>query len=162
MDLAEVCERLRIEHRRQRLVSLKGRALTLDDSSAFTADAVLLASGTATLEAALLKRPMVVAYRMGALSWLLLSKLVRTEYVALPNILAGKALVPELLQGEATTAALLSALAPLLAGPDGVQGDTLDAFDAMHRELRRDCAVETATALLDLVATRRRGNAGSV
>jgi lipid-A-disaccharide synthase len=126
------------------------------------ADAVLLASGTATLEAALLKRPMVVAYRMGALSWFLLSKLVRTEYVALPNILAGKALVPELLQGDATTAALLSALAPLLAGPDRVQGGTLEAFAAMHRELQRDCAVETATALLDLVATRRRGNAESV
>lgn len=126
------------------------------------ANAVLLASGTATLEAALLQRPMVVAYRMGALSWLLLSKLVRTDYVALPNILAGKALVPELLQGQATSAALLSALAPLLAGPDSVPRDTLQAFAGMRRELRRDCAAEAAAALLALVATHRGSNVGSV
>ncbi|HCD54368.1 MAG TPA: lipid-A-disaccharide synthase, partial [Halieaceae bacterium] len=60
------------------------------------ADAVLLASGTATLEALLVQRPMAVAYRMAPLSWALVSRLVRIPFAALPNILAGRALVPEL------------------------------------------------------------------
>lgn len=126
------------------------------------ADVVLLASGTATLEAALLKRPMVVAYRMGAVSWFLLSRLVRTPYVALPNILAGKALVPELLQGEATAASLQAALEPMLNDADGAVGGVLKEFELMHRELQCDCAAAAASALLELVAFRGGKNAGSV
>lgn len=82
------------------------------------ADAVLLASGTATLEAMLLGRPMVIAYRMAWLSWQILSRAVRTPYVGLPNVLAGTAIVPELLQDAATPAALASAVASLF-GPAG-------------------------------------------
>lgn len=81
------------------------------------ADAVLLASGTATLEACLLQRPMVVAYRMAPLSWALVSRLVRSPFAALPNILAGRALVPELLQDAATPEALAAALGGLLDDP---------------------------------------------
>ncbi|MDH3993350.1 MAG: lipid-A-disaccharide synthase, partial [Gammaproteobacteria bacterium] len=115
------------------------------------ADAVLLASGTATLEAALLRRPMVVAYRMGHLSWWLLSRLVKTEYAALPNVLAGKALVPELLQDAATPAAMFSKLQPLLAEGDAVL-QQVQEFEAIHRNLRQDCAVQSAAVLARLAA----------
>ncbi|MBP6701423.1 MAG: lipid-A-disaccharide synthase [Halioglobus sp.] len=113
-------------------------------------DAILLASGTATLEAALLRRPMVVAYRMGALSWLLLKQLVKTPYVALPNILAGRALVPELLQGSATPAAMAQALQPLLSGGAAAQAQ-LEAFDAIRRDLSHGFAERAAAALAALV-----------
>ncbi len=116
-------------------------------------DAVLVASGTATLEAALLKRPMVVAYRMGALSWLLLKWLVKTPYAALPNILAGRALVPELLQRAATPAALAAALRPLLAGGPAATRQ-LGAFEGIHRELCQDYGERAAEALSALVAGR--------
>jgi lipid-A-disaccharide synthase len=117
------------------------------------ADAVLLASGTATLEAALLKRPMVVAYRMGWLSWLLVSTLVNTPYAALPNVLAGRVVVPELLQGEAVPAALASALAPLLAG-EGAAGKQLREFDDIHCQLRQSYGERAAAALGELVAAK--------
>ena len=123
------------------------------------ADAVLLASGTATLEAALLKRPMVVAYRMGALSWQLISRLVKTPYAALPNILAGRPLVPELLQGAATADALAAALQPLLAGNDAARQQQA-AFDDLHCQLRHDFAASSAQALLELVAARQGGRGG--
>ena len=117
------------------------------------ADAVLLASGTAALEATLLKRPMVVTYRMGALSWFLLSRLVQSEYVALPNLLAGKALVPELLQAAATPQAMLAAVQPLLA-TDDARFEIQREFDAIHCHLQQDYAVRTADALAQLVASR--------
>ena len=115
------------------------------------ADVVLLASGTATLEAALLRRPMVVAYRMGHLSWWLLSRLVKTEYAALPNVLAGKALVPELLQDAATPASMFSRLQPLLREGAAVR-QQVQEFEAIHRDLKRDCAVQSAVALTRLLA----------
>src|SRR5690554_6967649 len=73
-------------------------------------DVVLLASGTATLEAMLLKRRMVVGYRLSNLSYKLLSRLVKVPWVALPNLLAQKGLVPELLQDDATPEALGAAV----------------------------------------------------
>ena len=117
-------------------------------------DGALLASGTATLEAALLKRPMVVAYRMGALSWLLLSWLVKTPYAALPNILAGRALVPELLQQAATPAAMAAALRPLLAG-EPAAAHQVGAFEDIHRQLRQGFGERAAHALVALAAGQR-------
>lgn len=111
------------------------------------ADVVLVASGTATLEAALLRRPMVVAYRMAGLSWFLLSRLVDTPWVALPNLLAREQLVPEFLQHAATPAALAGALEASLAGRSA---DTGAAFASIHQQLRNDCAARVADALLRL------------
>jgi lipid-A-disaccharide synthase len=119
------------------------------------ADAVLLASGTATLEAALLKRPMVVAYRTGALNWLALRLLVKTPYAALPNILAGRALVPELLQGEATAPALAAALRPLLAAGSAARAQ-VQQFDMIHGELRQGFGERAAGALAALLAGKGR------
>jgi lipid-A-disaccharide synthase len=112
------------------------------------ADAVLLASGTATLEAALLKRPMVVAYRMAGFSWWLISRLVKTPFAALPNVLAGRALVPELLQDAAVPEAMAEQVQLLLGSAAAGQ---IDAFDEMHRHLRQDYARRSADALAALI-----------
>lgn len=113
------------------------------------ADAVLLASGTATLEAALLKRPMVVAYRMAAFSWWLVTRLAHTQHVALPNVLAGGDLVPELLQDDATPEAMVNALQPLLSAGEAAE-EQLQAFDAIHKGLARDYAAQSASAIIEL------------
>ncbi len=115
------------------------------------ADVVLLASGTATLEAMLLKRPMVVAYRMAPLSWALVSRLVKTPWAALPNILAGRTLVPEMIQDAATIEAICPALTPLLQA-DGAAAEQIDAFAAIHDQLALGFAEHAARALLDTVA----------
>ena len=116
-------------------------------------DAVLLASGTATLEAALLKRPMVVAYRMGAISWFLLRRLVTTPHAALPNILVGGPLVPELLQGDATAANLAQSVGSLLADRAAAKAQVL-GFEGIHDNLRRGFGERCAQALAGLLAQR--------
>lgn len=118
-------------------------------------DVALLASGTATLEAMLLGRPMVVAWRTGGLSWQLLSRLVRTPYAALPNILANRALVPEFLQHAATTENLRTALEPLLDAPQA-QAQCRSAFAALGANLALDFGRECGDALLNLV--REKGS----
>jgi len=119
-------------------------------------DAVLLASGTATLEAALLQRPMVVAYRMSGLSWQLVRRLVKTPYAALPNILSGEALVPELLQGAATPAAMAAAVQPLLTDSAAAQAQRR-GFDRIRAGLQQGFAESAATALATLLESRRHG-----
>jgi lipid-A-disaccharide synthase len=115
------------------------------------ADAVLLASGTATLEALLLKRPMVIAYRMAALSWAIISRMATTRFAGLPNILAGREIVPELLQGEARTDLITAALRPLLQD-SGERQASVAEFDQVHRQLRLGFADRAAQALAALVA----------
>jgi len=114
------------------------------------ADAILLASGTATLEAMLLKRPMVVAYRMGELSWQLASRIATTRFVALPNVLAGERIVPELLQHAATPQAMVEELWPLLSRGDKALAQA-DAFEAFHQQLALGYADRAAAALAHLV-----------
>jgi len=113
------------------------------------ADAVLTASGTATLEAALLRRPQVVTYRMGALSWFVLSRLVRTRHVALPNILAGRGLVPELLQDDASVDALAAAVRQVLKHDNAAM---LAGYTQLRDALETDFAARCAHELLQLVA----------
>lgn len=110
------------------------------------ADAVLLASGTATLEALLVQRPMAVAYRMAPLSWALVSRLVRTPFAALPNILAGRALVPELIQDAATPARLVSVVQALLYNAK-VAAEQRQAFAAIHQSLARGFGERCADAI---------------
>ncbi|MDH1104761.1 lipid-A-disaccharide synthase [Pseudomonas otitidis] len=113
-------------------------------------DAVLIASGTATLEALLYKRPMVVAYRLAPLTYKILRRLVKSPYVSLPNLLAQRLLVPELIQDAATPEALAQTLSPLL---DGGEAQT-EGFDTIHRALRRDASEEAAQAVLQLAEAR--------
>jgi lipid-A-disaccharide synthase len=116
------------------------------------ADLVLLASGTATLEAALLKRPMVVAYRISPLTYRMVSglRLMKTEHFALPNLLAGETLVPELIQDAVTPERIAAEVGALLG--DRVRRDALAArFAAMHESLRRQADRRAAAAVLELV-----------
>ena len=135
---------------------LEGRQLplTLLDGQSHQAlaacDAVLIASGTATLEALLYKRPMVVAYRLAPLTFWILKRLVKSPYVSLPNLLAQRELVPELLQDDATSEALANTLAPLVR--DGSQ--QTERFDEIHRTLRRDASNQAAEAVLALLKDR--------
>lgn len=119
------------------------------------ADVVLAASGTATLEAALLGRPMVITYRMPNLSWWITQLRRYQPYVGLPNILAGEFIVPEFLQDEATPENLSQATLNLLF--DAAVRTRLETrFDAMSRALRLNSAERIAAALLPLI---RNGSA---
>jgi lipid-A-disaccharide synthase len=119
------------------------------------ADAVLVTSGTATLEAALFKRPMVIAYKMPRLSaWMIRKIGGYMPWVGLPNILAGEELVPELLQDEATEEALAAALLRQLDDQPG-QRRLAERFEAIHESLRRDTPSLVAGVVLDLAARRR-------
>ena len=111
------------------------------------ADGVLVASGTATLEAALFGKPMVIAYRMPAVSYWLMQRMGTVRFIGLPNILAGEPLVPELIQHEATPARLAEALLALL--DDRRRCERLrERFAAMHGILRRDTARLAADAII--------------
>lgn len=116
------------------------------------ADAVLIASGTATLECLLLGRPMVVSYRGSPLTaWLLLKAgLLKTKYVSLPNLLADEAPVPELLQDDATPERLAAAVVELLA-PGGARARQLAAFDRVRATLRCDAAARAADVVAGLL-----------
>lgn len=140
------------ERRQQLEEMLVGRDLPLtllngrSHEALAACDAVLIASGTATLEALLYKRPMVVAYKVAPLTYLILKRLVKSPYISLPNLLAERLLVPELIQDAATAESLAQLLAPLL---EGGEVQTL-GFDVIHRALRRDASVQAAEAVLTL------------
>ncbi|MEW5943738.1 MAG: lipid-A-disaccharide synthase [Pseudomonadota bacterium] len=112
------------------------------------ADAVLVASGTATLEAALLKRPMVITYRLSRLSAWLMRRQGYLPYVGLPNILAGRFIVPELLQEDATPENLARALLNLLDDASAREGMAAE-FERMRRELKQDAAGKVAEAIME-------------
>ncbi len=136
---------------------LEGRnlPLTLLDGQSHLAlaacDAVLIASGTATLEALLYKRPMVVAYRLAPLTFWILKRMVKSPYISLPNLLAQRLLVPELLQDDATPEALANTVLPLIDGGE----EQTRGFDAIHRTLRRDASNQAADAVLTLIGHKQ-------
>ena len=148
LPCANAARREQIEH----LMVGRDLPLTLLDGRSHLAlaacDAVLIASGTATLEALLYKRPMVVAYRLARLTFWILKRLVKSPYVSLPNLLAQRMLVPELLQDAATPQALAKTLLPLLDGGE----EQTRGFDEIHRTLRLDASNQAAKAVLGLIA----------
>ena len=114
-------------------------------------DATLIASGTATLEAALFKRPMVIAYNMNWLSWHIMRRKKLQPWVGLPNILCQDFVVPEFLQDAATPQALASAVLAWL--DDAPKAQKLAArFEQLHHELRRDTPRLAADAIEKLLA----------
>jgi lipid-A-disaccharide synthase len=120
------------------------------------ADIVMCASGTATLETLLVNRPMVVTYRLAESTYRMARSfnLIKTRFIALPNILANERLVPELIQDEANGPAIAQAVNRWLE--DDTAREQLKArFAAMHEELRRDAAASAASAVLDLVGFDR-------
>ena len=114
-------------------------------------DAIMIASGTATLEAMLLRKPMVISYRMASLSWTILSRLVKTPHVGLPNVLAGEEVVPELLQHHATASQLADAVSRVLEGDGDRQ---VRRFDELAGLIGGNFAERSIDALLPLVEGR--------
>lgn len=114
------------------------------------ADGIIVASGTATLEAALLKRPMVIAYRMSPWSWQLLRRMKYLPYVGLPNILMGKQVVPELLQNDATPEKLTDTLLRMVYNRDTVE-NIAQEFTQLHLTLRQNASEKAAHAILSLL-----------
>jgi len=115
------------------------------------ADGVVVASGTATLEAALLKRPMVIAYRMSAWTWPIMKRMGYLPWVGLPNILAGQTVVPELLQNKATPELLADELLRMLYDKERV-ADIQAQFSDIHQQLRQNTAEKAAGAVLGMIA----------
>ena len=111
------------------------------------ADVVVVASGTATLEAALLKRPMVITYRMPALSWQILKRMNYLPYVGLPNVLAERFVVPELLQHDATPDKIADAVLKF-ANDKTLTADIHAEFTRMHEILRQNTQEKAAQAIL--------------
>lgn len=130
---------------------LDGRA----QAAMIAADVVLLASGTAALEAMLCKRPMVVAYRVAPLTYTLVKglRLLRTETYALPNILAGERLVPELMQHDCTPDRLAAAVLRWFREPRAV-AELLPRYAALHERLRQGASARAAEAVAELLAPR--------
>lgn len=110
-------------------------------------DAVLVASGTATLETALVGRPMVITYKMSPWSWRLMRGMRYLPWVGLPNILAGRYVVPEFLQDDATPENLAQALGNVLVDRQARAAITR-VFESVHRQLRQDTAQKAADAVL--------------
>jgi lipid-A-disaccharide synthase len=114
-------------------------------------DVTLIASGTATLEAALFKRPMVITYAMHALSWQMMKRMKYQPWVGLPNILLRDFAVPELIQREATPERLAHATLAWLDDPQRC-GEVQRRFHALHLELRRDTARAATDAIAEILA----------
>ena len=111
------------------------------------ADAVLLASGTASLECMLLKRPMVVAYKTSALSYWLLARMIKLDYISQPNWLFGGSLVEEYIQQDANPNLLAPALLKILAG---LPSHLKQEYDKIHLKLRKNAAHQAAQAISNL------------
>ena len=114
------------------------------------ANVVMLASGTAALEAMLLKRPMVITYRLSGLSYFFIKYLIKTPYVSLPNILSGKEVAKELIQKKATPENLAAEVARLFA--DKKQTATIvGEFYKAHEILKQDASAKAADAVLKMI-----------
>jgi lipid-A-disaccharide synthase len=129
-----------------RLALLDGRS----HEALAACDVVLVASGTATLEAALFRKPMVIAYRMNAISWEITRRQKLQPWVGLPNILLRDFAVPELLQRDATPEALARETLRWLDDP-AAAARLADRFAGLHRELRRDTATTAARVIAEVL-----------
>lgn len=136
---------------RDRVTLVNGHAQSVMAAS----DAVLLASGTATLEATLIKRPMVVAYRLGLLTSFLLKhlKLFKAPFFAQPNLLAGRQVVPEFFNADVRPEVLGPAVLQQLERADRDQ--LVQTFTSIHETLRRDASARAADAIVDLLVKKR-------
>ena len=119
-------------------------------------DVTLIASGTATLEAALFKRPMVIAYSMNWLSWQIMRRKQLQPWVGLPNILCQEFVVPELLQEAATPAALADALLQWVSAKSQAPEKIIAVqhrFSRLHAELQRDTSLLATDAIQKTLET---------
>jgi lipid-A-disaccharide synthase len=141
--------------RRQRATELPFTLLFGHSHEALAAaDVALVASGTATLECALLKTPMVITYRQSAITWALMRRMLYLPCIGLPNILAGEPIVPELVQAQATPDALADALSALLHDA-AARRRQLEKFREIHLALRQNTAEKAAEAVLAVLDRSR-------
>lgn len=115
------------------------------------ADAVLMASGTTALEALLLKKPMVVAYRLSWLNYQIAKRLVKSAYISLPNLLAQEMLVPEVLQNDVKP----ELLGPLVIESLNDNPVLLNRYDAIHQQLRQGASLKAAEVISKMLQGRR-------
>ncbi|UCV13696.1 lipid-A-disaccharide synthase [Quatrionicoccus australiensis] len=111
------------------------------------ADVSLVASGTATLEAALIKRPMVITYKIAKLSYWIMKRMAYQAFVGLPNVLAGREVVPEILQDQATPENLAEALIKLYEDKENAAA-VAEVFTDLHWQLRQNTAEKAANAVI--------------
>ena len=143
----------RIEHIRDQVGASQVQILNGQSHAALAAcDVTLIASGTATLEAALFKKPMVIAYNMNWLSWQMMKRKKLQPWVGLPNILAQEFCVPEFLQDQATPSNMSMAVLEWLRSPEKAQA-LVSRFENMHASLLRDTPTLAAHAIQTLVKT---------
>jgi lipid-A-disaccharide synthase len=114
------------------------------------ADVVVVTSGTATLEAMLFKKPMVIAYRMSPLAYQLVIRLIKAPYAGLPNLLANELIVPELIQENVTPEAIVNAVSEYLDHPEKVKV-LQKRFTELHQGLRSDSAHNSVEAIFSLL-----------
>jgi lipid-A-disaccharide synthase len=143
----------RIENIRNQVGASHVQILSGQSHAALAAcDVTLIASGTATLEAALFKKPMVIAYNMNWLSWQLMKRKKLQPWVGLPNILAQEFCVPELLQDQASPSNMSKAVLDWLRSPEKAQA-LVSRFESMHASLLRDTPTLATHAIQTLVKT---------
>lgn len=137
----------------------KGLPITLIDGQSkavmAAADAVLMASGTTTLEALLLKKPMVVAYRLASLTYLIAKRLVKSAFFSLPNLLAGEKLVPELLQDEVRPEMLGPLILERLQDEQG-RLELTARYTEIHKSLRLGASDRAAEVLLTMIDNNKQ------
>ena len=114
-------------------------------------DAILIASGTATLEATLLKRPMVVAYKLSPISFFILRRMVKSPYISLPNLLADQEMVPEVLQNDVTPEVLGPLVLSALEDAD-TRATLAERFSAIYQDLDQNADLKAAQAVAQLIS----------
>ncbi len=150
--------RLQISSQLKQLGIFSGEQFQLvDDSHAAisAADLVVLASGTATLETLLLRRPMIVCYKLAALTYAIASRMVKIPFIALPNLLAGEQLVPEYIQQRVTVPKVRDEIVRFMHDLDNNAAENavlLKRFEEIHRVLRRDASAQAAAAIWQLIS----------
>ena len=117
-------------------------------------DVLLMASGTAALEGLLHKKPMVISYRMNPLSYMIIRRMVTVDFCSLPNLLAGREIIPEILQNDATPEALCQAT---LAGLEKSEHncELKDEYYRIHQELRLNASARAADAVMDVLKQKK-------
>jgi lipid-A-disaccharide synthase len=114
------------------------------------ADVILLASGTATLEGLLLKKPMIVSYIVSPITWMIMSRLLKQDFISLPNLLAGREVVPEIIQEQATAENLANALNERLEDERLIH-QLQETFLFIHKQLKRSADEQAALAIMNLL-----------
>ena len=145
---------LRLKSHMANLSIVAGEQFTLINDSHAALDAsdfAFITSGTATLEALFLRKPMVICYKLAPISYLIGSRLIKVPYVGLPNILANEKIVPEYIQKEVTTTALLGELDEFMGGVKSFS-ELLIKYEEIHEDLRGGASEKAASEIFRLVS----------